>query len=43
MRLPATTDLDADGKPDLVVTDRNSQTGVGTKRWQIFAGACDER
>jgi hypothetical protein len=38
----ATTDLDADGKPDLVLTDRNSQVGVGTGRWQIFAGACDE-
>lgn len=37
----ATTDLLADGKVDLVITDRNAQAGVGTGRWQIFAGACD--
>lgn len=32
----ATIDMDADLRPDLVVTDRCDHAGVGTERWQIF-------
>jgi hypothetical protein len=37
----ATTDLDGDGKVDLVLTERNKEAGVGVGRWQVFNGSCN--
>jgi G:T-mismatch repair DNA endonuclease (very short patch repair protein) len=34
-----TTDMDGDGKPDLVLTTRDGATSVGVHSWQVFAGS----
>lgn len=34
-------DLDGDRRPELVVTDRCDQAGVGTQRWEVFANEGD--
>jgi hypothetical protein len=32
----STLDMDGDGKPDLLITDRNAMPGVGTAKWLLY-------